>query len=337
MSTQPINYYSTLNYFSKQGFTIIEWVDTIVFNLWLSQEEKQLLHEFSYVYPINSHQQLFTLEQFPWLTFTISFTHRNYPVRSLSLDISIHHDELTLSAMQIYLDHRVSRLTLYGLYFRFCELANIDHFLIFPILLQYVYDQCGVVNNNQLFHNIYRLDYKYDIFGITPKQFYHELEKFNRGSLSQRNSYTYAKKWEIETIYIWQLKGLYHKTRIYNKDADTQKKWKQVYYFDYPDTVTRLEFEYKPHFIGDLTTQEIITKHKHHIWSFEKTSHVRSSPYFVGQRYDENIIINKEIFLKRLHNSTMKALKNSIDLTGIFNEINREQSIYTLTCTKNGK
>lgn len=75
-------------------------------------------------------------------------------------------------------------------------------------------------------------------------------------------SRVYKKSWEIETLYIWEVKNTLNKRqliRIYDKQKDLiQKKKLKLYdtYFTYDD-VTRIEIEIRPEYARNVSYQDL--------------------------------------------------------------------------------
>lgn len=312
-----MNYRSTIDYYQynkKNPRTISSWVDTCVFDLNLWLEKTQTFFATHKLFTKNSNNYYFDIPRYNDLTFQATVQFDKY---WLALNISIDSDEFpNFPACQIYYNKAttivkgMTKATFYGLFFRFCELSNIDR----RILAQDIADKLWL-GNNLLKLRVMRLDYKTDIIGITPAQFYDRLYNYNRrkSTILKKKNRTpnyYDKNGELETAYIWSKKSRFAFARIYNKTRDTEKKEKTAFYFDYPDPVTRVELQFWSQFIGDCNLSQLMTK----VFSYLGYPAWHKWNYFVADRYDPSVIIKVEEYKQRRLKQGKKLIENGVPL-----------------------
>lgn len=320
LSMKTINYQTVVDYYEKKGCRIVPGIDTLVYDLAFNEAQKITFKKDYSWYSTNSQDKYFNLPQYDWLDFKLDVQHTKY---WLWINVSFNVDGTTVNAMQFFVNEDTQKLTLYGLFFRFCELAKMDRKQFMKDISEYV----GYPPTNRLI----RWDHKIDIIGVNIKDFLKKLTHNNR-DLSSRESVRFTKKWQLETIYLWNKQSKYAFPRLYDKNKDTIKKGKQVFYEDYlGHEVTRLEIQTGSNFIWDLTDDERLEKISSYIG--KKTTF--KGNYYVWKRYNPNFILNTDIFQTRLENSLLKATKNWINLQKTFDSVNKKQPYFTFTFLSN--
>ena len=317
LSMKTINYQTVVNYFEKRGCRVIPGIDTLVYDLAFNETQKITFKKDYSSYSTNSQDNYFTLPEYPSLDFKLDVQHTKY---WLWINVSFSgFDVPTVNAMQFFVNDDTQKLTLYGLFFRFCELAEMDRKKFMKDIAEYV----GYPPTD----NPIRWDHKIDIIGVNVKDFLKKLMHNNEWILS-RESVRFTKKWQLETIYLWNKQSKYAFPRLYDKNKDTLKKWKEVFYKDYiGHEVTRLEIQTGSNFIWELNTNERLEK----ISSYIGNKTTFKGNYFVGKRYNPNFILNTDFFSQRLENALLKATKNWINLQKTFDSVNKKQSYFLFT------
>lgn len=319
---KTINYDTIINYYEKKWCKIIKGIDTTVYDLQMTQEDyKDFKLDFQ-KFTINTSDRYFTLENYPWLEFkTTANSYKHW----LSLNVSFTGSDIpTIEAIQIYANAKIQKLTIYGLFYRYCELAKMDR-------QQFYKDICKKlwypVPKNEILH---RWDLKIDIIGVSVNEFMKKLKNNNR-DIEKRIWLIYQKKWELETVYLWDKSSKYAFPRIYDKNKDTIKKWKQVFYEEYlKQPVTRIEIQCGSNFIWELNTEQRVNKVQSYIWDKKSTF---KGNYYVWKRYDPNFILNTDYFDKRVLNTLLKASNSNHTLQPTFETVNKNQNKYLFTCT----
>lgn len=130
-------------------------------------------------YTTNSNNFYFSLSNFQGLQLQATIQHTKY---ASQLNISIDTDEFpSFPAMQIYYNRQSkelkgqTKITLYGLFFRYCQLAKIDR----RKLSQDIANEL-LINKSLLDLRIMRLDYKCDILDIAPQDVYSRIKDYNK-------------------------------------------------------------------------------------------------------------------------------------------------------------
>lgn len=273
------------------------------------------------MYSTNSQDSYFTLQNYPGLDFNISVNHYSH---WLAINVSLSgFDVPTVSCLQFYVNKTTQKLTVYGLFFRFCELAKMDW-------QQFMRDICQKIGY-QPKDRLIRGDYKIDIFWLTPDEFLFKLSRNNRETY-KRITAKYQKKGKLETVYLWNKTSKYAFPRVYDKNKDTIKKHKEAFYEDYlQQNTTRLEIQTWSNFIWNMNTEQRLEKIQHYIGDKTKTF---QGNYFVGKRYNPNFILNTNMFSKRLENWLLKAIENWYNLQTTFDSVNKKQRYKKLLVTE---
>lgn len=297
------------------------WVDTCVFDLNLWLEKTQVFFANHKWYTKNTNNYYFELLNYPGLLFQATIQFDKY---GLALNISIDSEEFpNFPACQFYYNKAttivkwMTKATFYGLFFRFCELSKID----WRKLSQDITDHLEVWKNLQKCR-VMRLDLKADIFHVTPWQFADRLRRYNKrkNTILKKKSRTppyYDKNWELETLYIGSRKSRFAYTRVYNKTRDTDKKEKTAFYFDYPNPVTRVEWQFGSQFIWEANVNELMMKIRTYLWypAWHKGN------YFVADRYDPTVIIKVEEYKQKRLKSWKKLIENGVPLWDLLREL----------------
>ena len=310
---KTINYETVIQYYENKWCIIKRGIDTLVYDMAMKPHEIDNFYKDYQLYTTNSQDQYFDLPEYGGLRFrTTANSYKHW----LALNISFTDQEgLTLEAMQVYINQDTQKLTVYGLFFRFCELAKTDW-------RQFMQDICMYIGYQPNIERLIRGDYKIDILGVSPDEFMAKLKNNNRG-IEKRISTIYQKKGQLETIYLWNKSSKYAFPRVYDKNKDTIKKWKQVFYEDYlSQPTTRLEIQTGSNFTGDLSTKDRIEKVQSYIG--EKNTNFTGN-YYVWKRYNPNFILNTDYYLKRMETSILKAVHNGINLQVTFDSVNKKQ------------
>ena len=317
--TKQINYRTIVNYYQKKWFTIKPWIDTLVYDLALTEwQQIQFKKDFS-IFSTNSQDAYFHLPNYPGLDFKTTATHYKH---WLALNISFSSfDTPTVECMQFFVNKETQKLTLYGLFFRFCELAKMDR----QQFMVDISDKVGYQPKDRLI----RGDYKVDILWITPDELLYKLKRNHRDT-EKRISASYHKKWNLETIYLWNKTSKYAFPRLLARKA--LHAWrKQVFYQEYLNqATTRIEIQTGSNFIWDMNTQQRLDKVQSYIWDKTKTF---NGNYYVGKRYNKHFILNTDTFQTRLENALLKATHNWINLQKTFDSVNQKQKYYSFTFT----
>ena len=322
LSMEIINYETIIKYYEKKWCTIKRGIDTIVYDLKMTDTEYKEFKTDYQRYSINSRDTYFTLKNYPWLEFkTTANTYKHW----LSLNVSFTGSDIpTVEALQIYANAKVQKLTIYGLFFRFCELWEFDRQQFYQDICKHIW-YFVPKSQNQL-----RADYKIDIIGVSVNDFMEKLKNNNR-DIKKRISTIYQKKWDLETVYLWDKSSKYAFPRVYDKNKDTIKKWKEVFYEEYlKQPTTRLEIQCGSNFIWEMNTTQRLNKVQAYIW--EKNSKFTWN-YYVWKRYNPNTIISTDFFDKRYLNSTIKAAKSNHNLQPTLDIANKMQNKFIYTCT----
>jgi len=315
----PINYRKVARYFQKKWDVISTGIDTLVYKLSMNELQIQSAKENYSQYTLNTNVAYFKLSNYEHLSFQSIYTADG---KGYAQTIIIYNDQFALPGLQIYVNNKVQKLTAYGLFFRLCQLVQMDPFL----LIDDICDHFAISRQDAL----YRGDYKIDILGQKPSTVLGMLYERNR-SFSARNQTIISKKWELETIYIGAKGSNYAYARMYNKSIDTDKKVKGEFYADYPNPTTRIEVQTGPRFCGTLTLAQWLEK----VRSYMGDDHADfDGPYFIGKRYNPDWILNNENFRKRVENSLIKGAKNGLDLSKEFARASQAQPFYDFICTK---
>jgi len=323
---KTLNYATPINYFKKTDHTINTWLDFLSYAIEFNEVLVQHLRTMCVKYSANTNVEYFSVTEYKNLEF---YSHSDHQSRfGYSINIHMQTDEFSIPAFQIYFNNDHIKFTIYWLTFRLQEKLWFDmNILMYSILSKYWIDEVS---------HLLRIDYKYDIFNIKPCEFYKRLKKNNitwskkdwtyenrfKNRNIQKYELEYRNKWtEIETLYIWSRDARFLFSRIYRKDIDSKKKWKDAFYQDYPNPTTRLEFQMGYKFIWTLSLSQAIEKLEKYIWfpsNFEWN-------YYLQKRYDPNAIINTEKYINRWINSTIKIAENWIDMRPAIKRVNKEQ------------
>lgn len=305
MPNIPVDFSKTLDHFSKK-YQLLEWVDTLVY--WISYNPNMIDNLKDYIDSLSTNTNLLYLSECHWVHWYMNTTILSH---WSTATIHLQDDQYQFPAFQLYFNSKIAKFTVYGSFFRYCIIKNlnpsdlIDHYYsTFPLWP---------------FSHIIRCDYAFDLLWIDPLRFYQHLEKINKSNLTQRRIQDIYNNWYLETKYIWSRQSSFLFARLYNKYIDSKKKKKTMFYYDYPDPTTRIEFQMGGKFIWDKTLPEIIFQLHSYIWykDFNKQWN-----YYVWKRYDRDHIADREMYLSKRKSQTVKLIKNWVPLESTAVEIN---------------
>jgi len=268
-------------------------------------------------YVVNSNVQFFELPAYDGLVFQCSYLSHSF---GIACTVTVQSSDFVFPAFQFFVNHSIGKATLYGLYFRFCELWGFDW--------RGMYEDISIHLWFPVSDRLIRADFKVDILGVSVGEFMRKLSK--KEPVHSRNQIAYSKKWELETMYLGAKWSKYAYGRVYDKTKDNEKKWKQVFYSDYPTPTTRVEIQCGCNFVGDLCVNDRLTKILSYVW-YQFTYWHWS--YYVGKRYNPNFILDKNRFKKQIVKSLVKASNNWLDLSQEFALATEQQPFYIFSVT----
>lgn len=312
---ERINYASTFRTMQKKGVKYTHGVDTIVYMNYIDELKLREMLSFWLGLTVNTNVTYLNL----WNDITAYLDVHSTRV-GFYYTLHMQKDEFSFPACQFFLNQqdRSVKTNVYWLFFRFCKMYQFDFRTLLPAL-----DFFGIGLNN-----IVRLDYAFDVFDLTPTNFleYLKKNKKNRERLNQRNSIEYKKQQVLQTKYIGSKKSKFAFMRLYDKSLDNRQKKKEMYYYDYAEQTTRIEGQFWTNFVKWLSLDEIIDK----VFSYMGLSQERNTPYYIGKRYDPNVIANIKTFSEAWIRNTVKLMNNWYDLREATKKVNNLQDTYNL-------
>jgi len=312
---KPLNYSEPMQHFKDQWLKIWTGVDTLVYELQMTKSyAREIATRFQQM-TLNTNTDMYTLWAIKDIEFISEYTQWPY---STTCTIRMHHEQFTIPAFQFHITTELSKLTVYWLTFRVCELFNLSYDVIMKHLLERY--------TLQLTGRIIRCDFRFDIHWITPQTFIDQLKKTQLEEFSKRTLETRVNQWQTNTIYIWNRKSRTCYVRVYNKYEDSKKKWKLAFYHDYSNPTTRIEFQMGSQFIWVLDLDGTIKK----LLSYVGFPSERKWNYFVVNRSSEEYILDIQKYTTNWVNRTIKLMKNWIDLRQNCKEVNKSQDNYRI-------
>lgn len=312
---KPVDYYKSIKHFQDLWYKVNKDIDTTVYGLDLTPHHSKTIVNEIYKYSLNTNAKYLRSTAFPEIVFLLDHQVSTY---HSTINITMITDERTFKAFNLYLSTDVSKITCYGLFYRFCKIRGYDPQEILTYILNNFYIEW--------YSHIIRQDVAVDILGISTSHFYDHLEQHN--DLTKRTGRQFVNKWQLNTIEIGAKTSKTIYTRIYNKYEDNKNKGKLSMYRDYTNPTVRIEAQMWSQFLKWLTQQEIKEKVNSWLWFPSDWQ----GNYFISNRYWKDVIHDIEAYKTRWVNSTLKIMKNGIDLRGSCQYINRQQNRYRLRC-----
>lgn len=289
--------------------------DMLVFNAWITDQTKLKLKEhytwlsgnssIVYIPPSNLSDW-----QFTW------FTDISYNRGGAVSNITLVSDEFHFPAYNIARNDENIKVTVYGMLFRFLEIYWYDRgdwYKIFQKIIPYI-------DLKQMYVN--RCDIRFDYYHLTVNELYKIIEESN--SFEGRTFRMYWPPNKIETFTLWDRQSCYLFMRCYDKKLELQKKYKDIWYKDYPSEVARLEFEMRGKFLWKdvFDFWKIYNK----LMMYTKIDNsIRPEPFYIQTKYDKDQIYDIDVYALQRENRTKKLLKNGVDLRKACRRINQEQ------------
>jgi len=133
---KPVDYYKSIKHFQDLWYKVNKDIDTTVYGLDLTPHHSKTIVNEIYKYSLNTNAKYLRSTAFPEIVFLLDHQVSTY---HSTINITMITDERTFKAFNLYLSTDVSKITCYGLFYRFCKIRGYDPQEILTYILNNFY------------------------------------------------------------------------------------------------------------------------------------------------------------------------------------------------------